>query len=142
TMQVISGTLLLKDGSPCTVRPFVKLTYTPGEGQRPEVFKIYEGETKEVKGVRVGVGNVQAGTVLSYRHDPGVPLLWIAVPVLFFGMLFRAWGRWLRVSYVVEKVAGPPPSAGSRVYVQLQRAGIWGGEAGMMEKLGQAITRE
>src|SRR3990172_3955660 len=36
TMQVISGTLLLKDGSPCTVRPFVKLTYTPGEVQRSE----------------------------------------------------------------------------------------------------------
>ena len=145
TMQVISGTLLLKDGSPCTVRPFVKLTYTPGEGQSAsggEIFKIYEGETKEVKGVRVGVGNIQAGTVLSYRHDPGVALLWIAVPVLFFGMLFRAWGRWLRASYVVEKVASASggPSEGSRVYVQLQRAGIWGGEAGMMEKLGQVLT--
>ncbi|MFN3467317.1 MAG: cytochrome c biogenesis protein ResB, partial [Candidatus Brocadiales bacterium] len=136
TQQVISGTLFLKDGSACTIRPFVKLAYTPGEGQRPEVFKIYEGWTGEIKGVKVRVENVRAGTVLSYRHDPGVSLLWIAAPVLFFGMLFRAWGRWLRASYVVERAPG-----GSRAYVQLQRAGIFGGEAGMMEKLGQTLTR-
>jgi cytochrome c biogenesis protein len=134
TMQVISGTLFLKDGSTCALRPFVKLTYTAGEGQRPEVLKIYEGETKEVKGVRVEVGKIQAGTVLSYRHDPGVLLLWIAAPVLFFGMLFRAWGRWLRASYIVEK-----SPTGSQAYVQLQRAGIFGGEVGMMEKLGQQL---
>ncbi len=134
TQQVISGTLLLKDGSACTIRPFVKLAYTPKEGQKPEVFKIYEGETKEIKGVGVRVEKIVAGTVLSYRHDPGVFLLWIAAPVLFFGMLFRAWGRWLRASYVVEKTAG-----GCQVYVQLLRAGIFGGEAGTMEKLGQTL---
>lgn len=138
TQQVISGTLFLKDGSTATIRPFVKLAYVPGEGQSApggEVFKIYEGETREIKGTQVSVGTIQAGTILSYRHDPGVTLLWIAAPVLFFGMLFRAWGRWLRASYIVEK-----SPTGSQVYVQLQRAGIFGGEVRMMEKLGQALT--
>ncbi|HHT9151923.1 MAG TPA: cytochrome c biogenesis protein ResB [Candidatus Hypogeohydataceae bacterium YC40] len=137
--QVVSGTLLLKDGSKCIIRPFVKLAYmgggpaTPGEGKPAsgrEVFKIYEGERKEIKGVQVEVGNIKAGTVLSYRHDPGVPLLWIAAPVLFFGMLFRAWGRWLRTSYIVQKIP-----EGSQAYVQVQRAGIFGGEVRMMGKL-------
>lgn len=142
TQQVISGTLLLKDGSTCTIRPFVKLVYTPGEGQsperpsRPETFKIYEGQTKEIKGAQVEVEKIRAGTVLSYRHDPGVLLLWIAAPVLFFGMLFRTWGRWLRASYIVQKAP-----EGSRVYVQLQRAGIFGGEARLMEKLGLTLTK-
>jgi cytochrome c biogenesis protein len=134
TLQVISGTLFLKDGSPCSIRPFVKLAYSPGEGQRPEVFKIYEGERKEIKGVQVEVGKISPGTVLSYRHDPGVLLLWIAAPVLFFGMLFRAWGRWLRASYIVQKTP-----EGSNAYVQLLRAGIFGGEASIMENLAQRL---
>ncbi len=135
TKQVISGTLYLKDGSACAIRPFVKLAYTSPEGTKPEVFKVYEGETKDIRGIKVGVEKVVAGTVLSYRHDPGVPVLWIAAPVLFFAMLYRAWGRWLRASYIVKKTP-----KGCRAYVQLLRAGIFGGETKMMEKLGQTLT--
>jgi cytochrome c biogenesis protein ResB len=133
TQQVIKGTLFLKDGSAATVRPFLKLAYASPEGKM-EVFKIYEGERKEIKGVKVEIKNIRAGTVLSYRHDPGVPLLWIAAPILFFGMLFRAWGRWLRAAYIVEKAP-----KGSHAYVQVLRAGIFGGEAGVIENLGQTL---
>ncbi|HHT9117868.1 MAG TPA: cytochrome c biogenesis protein ResB [Candidatus Hypogeohydataceae bacterium YC38] len=133
TQQVVSGTLHLKDGKACTLKPFLRLTYsTPegGEEKKPQVFKLFEREDKEIMGVKLRVENVRAGTVLSYRHDPGVPILWIAAPVLFFGMLFRAWGRWYRASYLVERA----PS-GSVLYFNLQRAGVWGDESRLIERL-------
>ncbi len=142
--QVIAGKLYLKDGSVCALEPFVKLTYTPPEGEQgaaepgkkhgPETYKLIEGKTKDIKGVKVRIENVRAATILSYRHDPGVPLLWIAAPVLFFGMLFRAWGRWCRASYIVE---GRPE--GSRLLVHLQMFGVWGGERNMIERLKETL---
>lgn len=135
--QVISGTLYLKDGSPCALKPFVKLVYELPKGEgggKPEVFKLYQGEPRDIKGVKARVEGIHAGTILSYRHDPGVPILWIAAPVLFFGMLFRAWGRWYRASYIVEKTP-----EGSVLYVNLQRVGLWGDETRMVEKLRDSL---
>ncbi len=144
--NVIAGRLYLKDGSICVIEPFVKLMYNPPEWEQeaaetenkrgPEVFKLIQGRTEDIKGTRIRIENVRAGTILSYRHDPGVSLLWIAVPVLFFAMLFRAWGRWCRASYVVEK-----RPTGSRLLVHLQIFGVWGGEQNLIEKLKSSIAR-
>ncbi|MFQ5956883.1 MAG: cytochrome c biogenesis protein ResB, partial [Candidatus Brocadiales bacterium] len=138
--QVVTGKLYLKDGSTYVLEPSVKLSYTPPESEQeaaetgkrlgPETFRFIEGKTQDVKGVKVRITNVRAATILSYRHDPGVPLLWIAAPVLFFAMLFRAWGRWCRASYIVEKRL-----KGSRLLVHLQMFGVWGGEQSMIESL-------
>ncbi|MCQ4574181.1 MAG: cytochrome c biogenesis protein ResB [Candidatus Brocadiales bacterium] len=147
TMQVIAGSLYLNDGSKCLLEPFVKFAYTPTEPEQeegetkeekpmPEVFKLIQGRGVDVKGTRLRIENIRAGTVLSYRHDPGVPLLWIAVPVLFFAMLFRAWGRWCRASYVVEK-----RPTGSRLLVHLQMFGVWGGEEAMLERLKSHLSQ-
>jgi hypothetical protein len=50
-------------------------------------------------------------------------------------MLFRAWGRWCRASYIVEKRPG-----GSRLLVHLQVFGVWGGEEGMTEAIKRSMT--
>ncbi|OHB39367.1 MAG: hypothetical protein A3C38_04660 [Planctomycetes bacterium RIFCSPHIGHO2_02_FULL_50_42] len=143
---VTTGKLYLKDGSEYVIEPFVKLTYTPPEPEQeadkpsgsqgmPEVFKLIGSKAGDIKGSKVRIENVRAGTILSYRHDPGVPLLWIAAPVLFFAMLFRAWGRWCRASYVVEK-----RPRGSRLLAHLQMFGVWGGERNMMERLKDSLV--
>ena len=153
---VIAGKLYLSDGTECVIEPFVKMTLTPPEPEEgeddagagadaeakakekamPETFKLTEGKTQDIKGTKVRIENVHAATILSYRHDPGVTLLWIAVPVLFFAMLFRAWGRWCRASYIVEERPG-----GSRLLVHLQVFGVWGGEEGMIEGLKRSMTK-
>jgi hypothetical protein len=152
---VITGKFYLRDGTEYVIEPFVKMTYTPpepeeveGEGEAegdaatdakekamPETFKLAEGKPMDIKGTSVRIDNVRAGTILSYRHDPGVSLLWIAVPIIFFAMLFRAWGRWCRASYIVEKRPG-----GSRLLVHLQVFGVWGGEEGMTEAIRRSMT--
>ncbi|MFQ5861710.1 MAG: cytochrome c biogenesis protein ResB [Candidatus Brocadiales bacterium] len=144
---VTAGKLYLKDGSVCVLEPFIKLTYTPPESEQEttktskehgsEVFKLIEGKTTDIKGTKVRIENIRAATILSYRHDPGVPLLWIAAPVLFFGMLFRAWGRWCRASYIVEK-----RPKGSRLLVHLQMFGVWGGERNMIERLKSSLVSD
>ena len=106
-----------------------------GSQGMPEVFKLIGSKAGDIKGSKVRIENVRAGTILSYRHDPGVPLLWIAAPVLFFAMLFRAWGRWCRASYVVEK-----RPRGSRLLAHLQMFGVWGGERNMMERLKDSLV--
>ncbi len=153
--NVTAGKLYLSDGTEYVIEPFAKMTYTPpepeeaeGEGEAegdagaeakekamPETFKLIEGKPMDIKGTSVRIENVHAGTILSYRRDPGVSLLWIAVPVIFFAMLFRAWGRWCRASYIVEQRPG-----GSRLLVHLQVFGVWGGEEGMIEAIKRSMT--
>ncbi len=144
TGQVVAGTLYLKDGSKCLIEPFVKFIFTPldvrgdyGEGEKPipETFKVIQGKNTDIKGKNFRVENVRAATILSYRHDPGVPILWMAVPVVFFAMLFRAWGRWCRASYIVQK-----SPKGSRLLVHVQMFGVWGGEEGLTETLKTSMT--
>lgn len=139
--EIISGKFVGRDGTTSSIQPFVKVSYTPpdppqaDEKARKEEFKILEGVEQEIKGAKVKVENLRAGTVLSYRHDPGLKPLWVGAPILFFAMLFRAWGRWYRVSYVIEKTR-----EGANLYLHIHRTGIWGNEERILKKLENAIA--
>ena len=136
--EIISGKFVGRDGSFSSIQPFVKVSYTPpnkDENARKEEFKILGGVEQEIKSAKVRIENIRAGTVLSYRHDPGLKPLWIGAPILFFAMLFRAWGRWYRVSYVIEKT-----SEGANLYLYIHRTGIWGNEEGILKKLENALA--
>ncbi len=140
--RIIAGKFVEMDGSVSPIHSFVKVNYTPpakdekasspGKG---EEFKILEGVEQEIKGVTLKIENLRAGTILSYRHDPGLKPLWIGAPIAFFAMLFRAWGRWYRVSYVIEKTA-----EGANLYLHIHRTGIWGFEESILNKLQNALT--
>jgi hypothetical protein len=138
--RIIAGKLVEVDGSISSIQSFVTVHYTPPEKDEEasasggEEFKIIEGIEQEIKGVKVKVENLRAGTILSYRHDPGLTPLWIGAPILFFAMLFRAWGRWYRVSYVIEKAG-----EGANLYLNIHKTGIWGDEERLLSKLQNAI---
>ncbi|HHT9126651.1 MAG TPA: cytochrome c biogenesis protein ResB [Candidatus Brocadiia bacterium] len=142
--EIVSGKFVERDDSISPIQPFVKVGYTPSdkdENALKETFKLLEGIEQDIKGANVKVENFRAGTVLSYRHDPGLKPLWVGAPILFFAMLFRAWGCWYRVSYVVEKTAvgaGFKP-APTNLYLHIHRTGIWGNEEGILRKLERAL---
>lgn len=137
---IISGKFVERDGSISPIHSFAKVHYTPPtkdentSAPSGEEFKILEGVEQEIKGVKVKLENLRAGTILSYRHDPGLTPLWVGAPILFFAMLFRAWGRWYRVSYVIEKA-----NEGANLYLRIHRTGLWGNEERILRKLQNAI---
>lgn len=135
--EIISGKFVERDGSISSIHPFVKVSYTtPDKDASKEEFKILEGVEQEIKGVKVKMENLRAGTGLSYRYDPGLKPLWLGAPILFFAMLFRAWGRWYRVSYVIEKA-----KEGANLYLHIHRTGIWGNEERILRKIESALSR-
>ena len=60
----------------------------------------------EVEDVTLTLENPYEGSVLSYRHDPGVPLLYLAVIAFMVGLAIRTYWPSYRVSLWLEESAG------------------------------------
>ena len=139
--DVIKGTFYKKNGTTPEIKPFVRLYYTPTvsdnklPSKKEDLGRFEDGQGKDTKGVKVTLKNITAGTVLSYRHDPGLKLLWAAAPMFFFGMLYRAWGRWYTVYYLIEKA-----DQNVNLYLRMQKKGIWADENRIVRTLTKKLT--
>ncbi|MEK7290884.1 MAG: hypothetical protein AAB013_03115 [Planctomycetota bacterium] len=103
--------------------------------KKEDLGRFEDGQGKDTKGVKVTLKNITAGTVLSYRHDPGLKLLWAAAPMFFFGMLYRAWGRWYTVYYLIEKA-----DQNVNLYLRMQKKGVWADENRIVRTLTKKLT--
>jgi|GEM_PF-2660531 len=138
--EVIKGTFYKEDGTTFEIKPFIRLYYTLVDTNNKSSLKEDLGRfedcvERDAKGAKITVKNIAAGTVLSYRHDPGLKLLWIAAPMFFFGMLYRAWGRWYTVYYFIEKI-----DTGVNLYLRIQAKGIWADENRVVKKLTKKLV--
>ena len=139
--EIIKGIFYDRNGNTSEIKPFVKLYYTPSvsdkklPSKKEDLVHFEDGQVKEAKGVKIAVKNITAGTVLSYRHDPGLRLLWIAAPMFFFGMLYRAWGRWYTVYYLIEKAC-----QNVNLYLRIQKKGIWADENRIIKNLSKRLA--
>ncbi len=55
-----------------------------------------------VDGRRVRLARAEESSVLGYRYDPGVPLLWFAGVLVFAAMSLWCFGRWYMLAYRIE----------------------------------------
>ncbi len=138
--DTIKGTFYKRDGAISKIKPFVRLYYTSNvsdnklPSKKEDLGRFEDGQEKVAKGVKIVIKNITAGTVLSYRHDPGLKLLWIAAPMFFFGMLYRAWGRWYTVYYLIEKA-----DKNVSLYLRIQKKGIWADENRIIKNLSREL---
>ncbi|MBI4685140.1 MAG: cytochrome c biogenesis protein ResB [Nitrospirae bacterium] len=102
TSPVKTGKVFKKDGTEDNVKPFFDLSYIP-EGKKKEKLKeVYLGRQEDIRGVKVLFRNLKEGSSLSYRVDPGVPLIGISTLLVFLGLLVRCLGYWYRVYIVIK----------------------------------------
>ncbi len=99
-----TGTLYRKDGGRETIHPFVTLYYIPEDNPsaRTELGRIGLGGRLDAMGVDFGFMDYEEGSHLSYRKDPGVPVVGIACLFVFLGLFVRSFGAWYRIQYAVE----------------------------------------
>lgn len=117
TMRV--GTLFQRGGEPRPVIPHVPLkwqapqaadgdtTNVPppsmhGGGDRIELGDLSVEEPLPVGDVRLVMENPYEASILTYRHDPGVPLLYIAVTAFLAGLAIRTYWPSYRVSLWIQ----------------------------------------
>ena len=139
--DVIRGTFYRKDGIVSQIKPFVRLYYlsentNDKKPSKEDLGRFEENLGKEIKGIKIVVKNITAGTVLSYRYDPGLKLLWTATPMFFFGMLYRAWGRWYTVYYLLEKV----DNRSVTLHLRIQKKGVWADENRIIKRLSEKLA--
>jgi hypothetical protein len=75
----------------------------PPPPERIELGDLSAGEPLEVDGYTLTLENPYEGSVLTYRHDRGVTLLYIAVTAFMFGLAIRTYWPSYRVNLWIEE---------------------------------------
>ena len=75
----------------------------PPPPERIELGDLSAGEPLEVEGYTLTLENPYEGSVLTYRHDRGVTLLYIAVTMFMFGLAIRTYWPSYRVNIWIEE---------------------------------------
>jgi cytochrome c biogenesis protein len=112
------GTLFKRDGSIQILLPSAKLQHRP-PGSTPErppagqgapgwntVADLSLGVAAEVMRMHMRLDNLQESSVLSYRYDPGVPVLWLATTLLMVAMALRIYLPWYQVRCHADDTTG------------------------------------
>jgi cytochrome c biogenesis protein ResB len=68
-----------------------------------ELGDLSAGEALEIEGVTLMLENPYEASVLSYRHDPGVTPLYIAVTLFMLGLCIRTYWPSYRVSLWIDR---------------------------------------
>jgi len=80
------------------IKPRTTLFRLPKEGEkgdlgRPEKLgELVEGRPLKIQGLTLTMVNIQEGSGLSFRYDPGIPVLWVATSIILVGMSIRVYG--------------------------------------------------
>jgi len=96
------GTLFEKYHDPVPITPHVPLKWRAPDAEKgtksEEIGNLSVAEPLVRDGVALAIENPREATVLSYRHDPGVPLLYIAIIAFMAGLAIRTYWPSYRVS--------------------------------------------
>ncbi len=93
------GQLHRKDGSVVPLTPSAPL-YRIDNGSRKKVAVLKISEPVEVGDVEITLLDFKEASVLSYRVDPGVPVVAVATGFVFLGLLIRVYGNFYRVRVI------------------------------------------
>ncbi len=132
------GTLYKKVGTEEKIVPYAELKLIEedekGEETKRSVGRLVEGEPLTVQGVTLTLAKWREASILSYRYDPGRPLLWVASIVLLAAMTFRIWAYWYRLEYLITGTDN-----NRKVYLRVMHSGLLADGERMIQKIGSAI---
>lgn len=100
------GTLFKPDGTVDEIRPFVTLKEVKEDGTGVTLGRLHLGESMEIDGKSLRFEGFEETSILSYRYDPGVTLLWYAGFFVFAVMSLRCLGRWYMLRFRIDEEEG------------------------------------
>lgn len=128
------GTLFKKDGTTEKIIPFVDVYMvkkTANDKKKKEkIGKLELGSSLTVEDKEVGIKEFKEATILSYRYDPGVPLLWFAGIMALVTMALRVYFAWYRIIYRVDEEQGAP-----LLKLSIKTRGLLADEEGMVRQV-------
>lgn len=103
-----NGKLYKLNGETEEIRPHavVKTAAKEGNGKYEDAGVVEAGESIHLGGKRITLSDFEEGATLSYRYDPGVPLLWAGGVFVLAAMTLRLWGSWHMLAYRVDDKDG------------------------------------
>ncbi|HBR17266.1 MAG: hypothetical protein A3G39_02000 [Deltaproteobacteria bacterium RIFCSPLOWO2_12_FULL_43_16] len=107
-----TGTLFKKDGSQEKIKSFVDATLvkkdSAGKTETEKIGKLEQDGSLIVDNKKIILKEVKEASILSYRSDPGVPILWWAGVMALLAMSLRVFGAWYRIIYRIEEREDTP----------------------------------
>ncbi len=103
-----NGKLFKLNGETEEIKPHasIKAAVKGGTEKYEDAGTIEAGESLHLGGKRITLSDFEEGAVISYRYDPGVPLLWAGGVFLLVTMTLRLWGSWHMLAYRVDEEGG------------------------------------
>ncbi|MBI5599175.1 MAG: cytochrome c biogenesis protein ResB [Deltaproteobacteria bacterium] len=101
------GTLNRLDGTVEKIIPFTTVKkITDAKESAGKGMRLTPGNSVDIDGRTIELVDFEEASVLSYRYDPGVPVLWVAGSLVFIVMALRCFGRWYMLAYTLEDTGG------------------------------------
>jgi cytochrome c biogenesis protein ResB len=112
------GTLFEKYRGSSPIVPHVTLKWqapdAPEDAKPVEIENLWARDGLVREGLALTLENPREATILSYRHDPGVPLLYIAIVAFMIGLAVRTYWPSYRVNLWIEQ--GPAGATGRLLF--------------------------
>lgn len=138
--ELKTGTVERPNGSIETLTPYtiVRQPATGADGKKKyiDAGRLELGSPVVIDGVRLTLVDFEEGSVLSYRFDPGFPILWWAGIFVLVTMTIRFFGAWYFISYNITE-------SGNIVCLDLyvEAKGIPADCEGLLMKVEHMLTR-
>ncbi|OGP32455.1 MAG: hypothetical protein A2073_05935 [Deltaproteobacteria bacterium GWC2_42_11] len=101
-----TGTLFKRDGTTEKIIPFVDVyifkKISDGKTDKEKIGRLEKGSLLTIGSKTFGIKGFSEATILSYRYDPGVPILWFGGIMTLIAMALRIYSPWYRVIYRVD----------------------------------------
>ncbi|MBI5344279.1 MAG: cytochrome c biogenesis protein ResB, partial [Deltaproteobacteria bacterium] len=109
--EIKTGTLFRLDGTIERITPvtFVRLALpeaTEGKRKDEDGVRLPVGSTVVINGRMITFADFTEATVLSYRFDPGFPLIWRSGIFVLAMMCLRFYGRWYLLAFKISEADG------------------------------------
>lgn len=132
-----AGTLYRLDNVVEDITPFTTVSSAGGDDGYEDLGRVELGEAAVVEGRRVKFAGFEEGVVLSYRYDPGVPILLFGGILIVAFMAIRIYGGWYRATYRISEADGI-----ATLEVFITTRGLWADREKLAERLDFFLTRD
>lgn len=135
-----TGTLFKKDGGTEKIKTFTEAALIrkdkSGRTETEKLGKLEHDGSLYIDDKRISLKEFKEASVLSYRYDPGVPILWWSGVTLLIAMALRVFGAWYRIIYRLEEKDGMP-----HLLLKIKTRGIMADEERLIKRLKHSLEK-
>ncbi|MEK7828911.1 MAG: cytochrome c biogenesis protein ResB, partial [Deltaproteobacteria bacterium] len=135
-----TGTLFKKDGGTEKIKTFTEAALIRkdknGKTETEKLGKLEHDGSLYIDDKRISLKEFKEASVLSYRYDPGVPILWWSGVTLLIAMALRVFGAWYRIIYRLEEKDGMP-----HLLLKIKTRGIMADEERLIKRLKYSLEK-